>query len=46
MVGQVHGVRLPRSEQLARDGFFSTQLLDDDRAKVRSQQAAVTAAKA
>jgi len=38
--------RLPRSEQLAREGFFSSQLLDDDRAKVRSQQAAVTAAKA
>lgn len=36
--------RLPRSEQLARDGFFSTQLLDDDRAKVRSLQAALTAA--
>ena len=38
--------RLPRSEQLAREGFFSSQLLDDDRAKVRSQQAAVVAAKA
>lgn len=38
--------RLPRSEKLAREGFFSSQLLDDDRAKVRSQQAAVTAAKA
>src|SRR3989344_356484 len=29
-----------------REGFFSSQLLDDDRAKVRSQQAAVTAAQA
>lgn len=38
--------RLPRSEQLAREGFFSSQLLDDDRARVRSQQAAVVAAKA
>ncbi|MES2088568.1 MAG: efflux RND transporter periplasmic adaptor subunit [Pseudomonadota bacterium] len=38
--------RLPRSEKLARDGFFSDQLLDDDRAKVRSLQAAVLAAKA
>ena len=38
--------RLPRSEQLAREGFFSSQLLDDDRAKVRSQEAAVVAAQA
>ncbi|MDY0106410.1 MAG: HlyD family secretion protein [Giesbergeria sp.] len=38
--------RLPRSEQLAREGFFSSQLLDDDRAKVRSLQAAVAAARA
>ena len=38
--------RLPRSEQLARDGFFSTQLLDDDRAKVRNQQAMLAAARA
>ncbi len=38
--------RLPRSEQLAREGFFSTQLLDDDRAKVRSMQAALLAAQA
>lgn len=37
--------RLPRSEKLAQDGFFSGQLLDDDRAKVRSLQAAVSAAK-
>jgi HlyD family secretion protein len=33
--------RLPRSEKLAQEGFFSGQLLDDDRAKVRSLQAAV-----
>ena len=38
--------RLPRSEKLAQDGFFSSQLLDDDRAKVRSLQASVAAAKA
>lgn len=38
--------RLPRSEQLARDGFFSEQLLDDDRAKVRTLTAALTAAQA
>ncbi len=38
--------RLPRSEQLAREGFFSTQLLDDDRARVRSLQAALSAARA
>jgi HlyD family secretion protein len=38
--------RLPRSEKLAQDGFFSSQLLDDDRAKVRSLQASVSAAKA
>ena len=37
--------RLPRSEKLARDGFFSDQLLDDDRARVRSLQANVSAAK-
>ena len=37
--------RLPRSEKLARDGFFSDQLLDDDRARVRSVQANVSAAK-
>lgn len=37
--------RLPRTEQLAKEGFFSTQTLDDDRAKVRSLQAAVSAAK-
>lgn len=37
--------RLPRSEKLAQEGFFSSQLLDDDRAKVRSLQAAVSAAK-
>ena len=38
--------RLPRSEKLAQEGFFSSQLLDDDRAKVRSLQASVLAAKA
>ena len=38
--------RLPRSEKLAREGFFSSQLLDDDRAKVHSLQAAVAAARA
>lgn len=38
--------RLPRSEQLAREGFFSEQLLDDDRAKVRNQQAMLAAAQA
>jgi HlyD family secretion protein len=37
--------RLPRSERLAQEGFFSSQLLDDDRAKVRSLQASVSAAK-
>ena len=37
--------RLPRSEKLAREGFFSSQLLDDDRAKVHSLQAALTAAR-
>lgn len=35
--------RLPRSEKLAKEGFFSGQLLDDDRARVRSQEAAVAA---
>ncbi len=38
--------RLPRSEQLAHEGFFSEQLLDDDRAKVRNQQAMQKAAQA
>jgi len=38
--------RLPRSEKLAQDGFFSGQTLDDDRARVRSLQAAVAAARA
>lgn len=37
--------RLPRSERLAQEGFFSGQLLDDDRAKVRSLAAAVSAAR-
>jgi len=38
--------RLPRSEKLAKEGFFSGQLLDDDRARVRSLQAALSAARA
>lgn len=38
--------RLPRSEQLARDGFISSQVLDDDRAKVRALTAALNAAQA
>lgn len=38
--------RLPRSEKLASEGFFSGQLLDDDRARVRSLSAAVSAARA
>lgn len=38
--------RLARSTELARDGASSQQELDDDRARVRSAQAAVAAAKA
>lgn len=38
--------RLPRSEKLAKEGFFSGQLLDDDRARVNSLQAALSAARA
>lgn len=38
--------RLKRSETLAREGASSEQELDDDRARVRSAQAAVAAAKA
>ena len=38
--------RLPRTEQLARDGFLSDQALDDDRGKVRNLQAALSAAQA
>lgn len=38
--------RLARSETLAREGASSGQELDDDRARVRSMQAAVVAAKA
>jgi len=38
--------RLARSETLAREGASSTQELDDDRARVRSVQAAVSAARA
>ena len=38
--------RLARSTELARDGASSQQELDDDRARMRSAQAAVTAAKA
>jgi HlyD family secretion protein len=37
--------RLPRSEKLAQEGFFSGQLLDDDRAKVRSMEAGVSASR-
>ncbi|MBX9871366.1 MAG: HlyD family secretion protein [Burkholderiaceae bacterium] len=32
--------RLPRSEKLAQDGFYSSQVLDDDRARVRTLEAA------
>ena len=38
--------RLPRFEQLARDGFYSDQLLEDERAKLRNLEAALTAARA
>ncbi len=38
--------RLARSETLSREGASSGQELDDDRARVRSAQAAVTAAQA
>jgi HlyD family secretion protein len=38
--------RLARSETLAREGASSAQELDDDRARARSMQAAVVAAKA
>lgn len=38
--------RVSRSETLAREGAASEQELDDDRARVRSAQAAVAAAKA
>ena len=38
--------RLPRSEKLAKEGFFSGQLLDDDRARVNSLLAALSAARA
>jgi HlyD family secretion protein len=38
--------RLARSETLAREGAASAQELDDDRARLRSAQAAVAAAKA
>ncbi|MCL2344568.1 MAG: HlyD family efflux transporter periplasmic adaptor subunit [Desulfobulbus sp.] len=38
--------RLARSETLAREGAASMQELDDDRARMRSAQAAVAAAKA
>ena len=37
--------RLPRSEKLAKDGFYSDQVLDDDRTRVRSGQAALAAAR-
>ena len=38
--------RLARSEQLTREGFFSAQTLDDDRARVRNLSAALSAAQA
>lgn len=38
--------RLPRFEQLARDGFYSDQLLEDERAKLRNLEAALTSARA
>lgn len=38
--------RFLRSEKLARERFFSEQLLDDDRAKVSSYKAALAASKA
>ncbi len=38
--------RLPRFEQLARDGFYSDQLLEDEHAKLRNLDAALSAARA
>lgn len=38
--------RLTRSEQLTRDGFFSAQTLDDDRARVRNLTASLGASQA
>ncbi|MEZ5646812.1 MAG: HlyD family efflux transporter periplasmic adaptor subunit [Burkholderiaceae bacterium] len=38
--------RLPRVEKLAREGFYSDQTLDDERAKVRTLGAALSAARA
>jgi len=38
--------RLPRFEQLAHDGFYSDQLLEDERAKLRNLDAALLAARA
>ncbi len=38
--------RLARSEQLTREGFFSAQTLDDERARVRNLTAALSAAQA
>ena len=40
------GRRLSRSETLSKEGASSVQELDDDRARVRSMRAAVTAARA
>ena len=37
--------RLPRAEKLAKEGFYSDQVLDDDRARVRTSQAALAAAR-
>ena len=38
--------RLPRTEQLARDGFLSDQVLEDEHAKLRNLEAALAAEKA
>ena len=38
--------RLPRTEQLARDGFLSDQVLEDEHAKLRNLEAALAAARA
>ncbi len=39
-------LRLARSEQLTREGFFSTQTLDDDRARSRNLKATLSASQA
>ena len=38
--------RLPRTEHLARDGFLSDQVLEDEHAKLRNLEAALAAARA